>query len=121
MKKNPQVPVINKEHIPTDSEIFKEFDAGRGGPAKYSPKHKLTEKRPDIGVVKITKTESPKAEEDYRMDLYPSLAAVKPNKLVFKYTEPVDHKPRNVPEKELRPETWKYYDVNLDAVRAELA
>ena len=81
----------------------------------------MTEKRADFGVVKIHKHESPEREEDARLDLYPNDNAVKPNKLVFKYTTPVDHKPKNVPNKELYPENWKYYDVNLDAVREELA
>jgi hypothetical protein len=100
--------------------VFKEFDAKKGGPAKYDPLHKLTEKRADIGVVKIQKApENTKDEVDDRIDLYPN--AIKPNKLVFKYTVPIDHKPKHVPDSVLNPETWKYYDVNLDAVREELA
>jgi hypothetical protein len=65
--------------------VYKQFDAKKGGPGLYDPVHKLTEKRADFGVVKIQKApENIKEEIDDRIDLYPN--AIKPNKLVFKYT-----------------------------------
>ena len=49
------------------------------------------------------------------IDLYPNKP--KKNRLVFKYMKPVDRKI----EPQIEPDTWVYYDVDLDAVRAELA
>ena len=45
----------------------------------------------------------------------------KPNKLVFKYYKPVEVGPQHVPEGKENPGRWVFYDVDLDAVRAELA
>lgn len=46
--------VINKEHFMTDHEIDKLYEEVCGpGPASYQQKHKLTEKRADVGVVKF--------------------------------------------------------------------
>ncbi len=41
------------EHSMPDSKFEKEIEDMRMGPAKYDPEFKLTEKRADIGVVKI--------------------------------------------------------------------
>jgi len=39
---------------------------------------------------------------------------LKPNKLVFQYHDPVVHEPLHVPDKELYPERWQFYDTNTD-------
>ena len=56
------------------------------------------------------------------MALDPKYDLVRPNnaKMVFKYMEPTEHRPPNVPESEANPGRWVYYDVDLNAVRAEL-
>ena len=45
----------------------------------------------------------------------------KPNKLVFKYFKPVEQHPPNLPDGVVNRGRWVFYDVDLDAVRAELA
>ena len=63
-----------------------------------------------------------KEEEDNRPDIYPNFDIDKPNKLVFQYHEPSkDLDPMHTPEKKIFKEHWKFYDVNLDAIRAEVA
>jgi hypothetical protein len=49
------------------------------------------------------------------IDLYPEKP--KPNKLVFKYMKPVERTVEGVKDEG----KWVFYDVDLDAVRAELA
>jgi hypothetical protein len=44
---------IQPEHVITDSEIKKELDKVRLGPASHDPVYSLTEKRLDVGQVKI--------------------------------------------------------------------
>jgi len=45
--------VINKEHLMTDHEIDKLYEQiVAPGPQSYQQKHKLTEKRTDVGMVK---------------------------------------------------------------------
>ena len=41
------------EHEITDAQLIKEFEKTRLGPQLYKPEFKLTEKRADIGIVKI--------------------------------------------------------------------
>ena len=55
------------------------------------------------------------------MDLYPNYNVTKPNKLVFKYYQPAVVGPQHVPDATENPGKWVFYDVDLDAVRAELA
>lgn len=45
----------------------------------------------------------------------------KPNKLTFKMMLPTEPKERHLSDAELNPGKWVFYDVNLDAVREELA
>ena len=83
----------------------------------------MTEKRLNVGI-KNWKNEwsYPDAEEeDLRMLLLPEEKLVKPNKLGFKYHKPTEVVRPNPTEKELNPEQWKFYDVDLDAVREEIA
>lgn len=95
----------------------------KGGPGYYDIEHKLTEKRADIGVLRIKEPIEPiKEEVDARLPLYPNYDIDKPNKLVFQYHEPVKGlSPPHTPDKELMKEHWKFYDVNLNAIRAEIA
>ena len=60
-------------------------------------------------------------EEDTQADLYPNYNVDKPNKLVFKYYQPTEHRPANIPDREANPGRWVFYDVDLDVVREELA
>ena len=62
-----------------------------------------------------------KEEVDDKSDLNPNLDAIKPNKLVFKYYQPTEHYPQNIPDKISNPGRWVYYNVDLDAVRAQVA
>ena len=54
-------------------------------------------------------------------EINPNYDMTKPNRLVFKYHQPSNVQPTNIPDKELHPEYWRFYDVDLDKVRAELA
>ena len=40
---------------------------------------------------------------------------------MFKYYKPAEVGPTNLTDSELNPGKWVFYDVDLDAVRAELA
>lgn len=109
---------ILPEHVITDSEITKELEKRRLGPASHDPIFKLTEKRLDVGVMKMQEdyyipTDSNDWKEGFKTELYPEKP--RPNKLVFKYMPPSEVKPK---EEQGR---WVFYDVDLDAVRAELA
>ena len=116
-------PIIAKEHVMTDYEIDKLYEQVCGpGPASFNPEHKLTEKRTDVGVPKFTK---PFKEESVEIDdkaaLYPNTAAILPNHMTFKYHVPADVGPQHTPEKVKKPGEWKYYEVDLDAVREQVA
>ena len=116
--------VIPPEHEITIGEILKEYDQTKRGPGQYAPSHVLTEQRQDKGVVPIKEAYYEKGDDDYaegQVDLYPNYNITKPNKLVFKYYQPAEVGPRHAPEAVVRPGRWVYYDVDLDAVRAELA
>ncbi len=109
---------IPPEHSVPNSLIEKELEDRRLGPASHDPNYKLVEPRQDQGVVKIMEPYFEKKEdfsEGNVIDLYPNKP--KKNRLVFKYMKPVDRKI----EPQIEPDTWVYYDVDLDAVRAELA
>lgn len=114
--------MIMPEHIQTFSEMLKEYEQSKSGPTTYQPKFKLTEKRGDIGVMTIREPyyeKSAEDEEDTRPAIDPE--PIKSNKLVFKYHEPTDHKPQHAPESVLKPGKWVFYDVDLDAVKEQLA
>jgi len=55
------------------------------------------------------------------MQLLPEESTQKPNKLVFKYHKPNEVKTTYPTDKELNPEKWKFYDVDMDAVKEEIA
>jgi hypothetical protein len=56
------------------------------------------------------------------MPLFPNAKAILPNHMTFKYFEPSkDIGPKNIPEKELNPGKWRYYDVNLDAIKEQVS
>ena len=98
--------------------IEKELEERRLGPASHDPKFDLVEKRLDVGTIKIKEPYFEKKEdfsEGNVIDLYPNKP--KKNRLVFKYKEPTERK-INVDADEGK---WVFYDVDLDAVRAELA
>lgn len=54
---------------------------------------------------------------DEQKPLYPDFDHDKPNKLVAKMMPDSDVKPKNIPDKVLNPEHWKYYDDNLDMIK----
>lgn len=56
------------------------------------------------------------------MDINPNYDFDKPNKLTFAYHEPSkDLDPMHTPDKKLYPEKWRYYDIDLNVVREEVA
>ncbi|CDW74037.1 UNKNOWN [Stylonychia lemnae] len=120
----PQIAIL-PEHNIRDSELLKEYEKTRLGPTSYKVSYNLTERRPDFGIVKIKQPINPineEEEEDDRPLLYPKYDLVQPNKLVFKYYEPLqDLRPEHTPEKEMHPPRWKFYDYDLDAVREQVA
>lgn len=97
-----------------------------GGPAGYDIKHDLTEMRMDKGAIKM---KPPKEQKEFtalnpdletqakRPDIYPDFDYDKPKKLTHMYKDPVEQAPTNIPDKALKPEHWKFYDGDLDAVR----
>ena len=103
---------------------MKEFESTRLGPSSYEVSYKLTEKRDDFGIVKIKKpyfTIIEEEEDDERPELHPNYDFDKPNKLVFKYHEPLKGLgPAHTPEKELNPGKWIFYDYDLDAIREQV-
>ena len=100
---------------------MREFEKTKNGPSTYNPEFKLIEKRIDIGVMTIRE---PYHEKDnFDLDLRPAIdpEQIKPNKLTFKYHMPTVHKPMHSPDNILNPGAWVFYDVDLDAVREQLA
>lgn len=91
----------------------------RLGPASHDPSYSLVERRADFGVMPIKQNYYvPREPEDegFRMDLNPEKP--RKNRLVFKYKLPTERK-KDVPAKDEG--RWVFYDVDLDAVRTELA
>ena len=113
---------IAPEHEVVTSEMIKEHLLTKQGPATYDPSFKLVEPRPDIGVKKMRDDYVVQPEEfDTMRPLEPNFNFTKPNKLVFKYYKPTEQRPPNMPESQANPGQWVFYDIDLDAVRAELA
>ena len=90
--------------------------------------HKLTEKRADVGVVKFDAQStdvsdgSTQKKADERIPLFPKYDAVLPNHMTFKYYEPSkDVGPQHTPEKIKNPGRWRFYEVDLNSVREQLA
>lgn len=52
------------------------------------------------------------------MYLVPELP--KKNRLIFKYMPKTEHGPAHMPDSVANPGRWRYYDVDLDAVREQL-
>jgi len=44
----------------------------------------------------------------------------KKNRLIFKYMPKTEHGPAHMPDSVANPGRWRYYDVDLDAVREQL-
>lgn len=80
---------IAPEHIITDAEIDKMFEAiKRPGPGAHDVTHKLTEKRADIGVSKDLykhDRKPEKVEEDDRAPLHPKTTQTLPNHMTFRF------------------------------------
>lgn len=115
---------ILPEHIMTDHEIDKLYQEIVGpGPATFAPEHKLTEKRADVGVTKfLPPVKETEPEVDDRVPLFPKTALILPNHMTFKYYEPSkDLGPQHPPESELNPGQWKFYQIDLDAVKESVA
>jgi hypothetical protein len=92
VKKRSKSIKILPEHKYTNSEIERELEKKKLGPATYEVEFTLTERRPDLGIVKIKLPYNPIKEEDNeddRPELYPNYDIDKPNRLTFKYHEPV--------------------------------
>lgn len=115
----------------TDYEIDKLYEKLMGpNPQTFKPVYKLTEKRDDIGVVKyqeestdVSENNSSKKEKiDERVPLYPKYESILPNHMTFKYYEPSkDIAPQHTPDKVKNPGRWKFYDVDLNAVKEQIS
>lgn len=91
--------------------------------------YQQTEKRNDIGIVKMAKLNEHNARENnldhlnkgenFDNDLiFPDIDATKPNKKRGpKYHQPTDKQPPHLPDKELYPEEWAFYNYDLNDVR----
>jgi len=92
------------------------------GPSSYDPKHKLVEPRTDA-LTNILPEHTPfLTDKDTLTDINPDINAIKPNKMTFKYHQPSDKLgPKHTPDKDLFPERWRFYDIDLNVVREELA
>ena len=115
---------IQPEHIMTDYEIDKLYEQiAKPGPSTFKPEHKLTEKRTDVGVPKFAQPVKEEEEEiDERVALFPQVAAILPNHMTFKYYEPSKGLgPQHTPDKVLNPGNWKFYQIDLDAVKEQVA
>ena len=128
---NPNIDAVRKtaadvkiapEHEVTLNEMLKEYRKTKNGPGTYDPTHDLTEQRQGMGVGKFNYPYYETREyKDERKLLFPNIKLTKPNKLVFKYYKPAEVGPEHTPDKVENPGRWVFYDVDLDAVRADLA
>ena len=122
-KHTPKIAIL-PEHQVKDTELLKEYEKTRLGPGTYKVSYNRTERRADFGVPKfklpyVIKEEE---EEDDRPELHPNYDFDKPNKLVFKYFEPLQGLgPSNLTDAEIFPGKWKFYDFDLDAIRERVA
>jgi hypothetical protein len=114
IKKRIKVAMILPEHPPKREILDEKIKVG---PGSYQVDHKHTEPRQDAGTIKIVQAKEKKEVLDDKPPLEPNFDYDKPEKGVPLYKDPVDHRPQHVPEKYLNIEKWKYYDVNLDAIR----
>jgi len=59
---------------------------------------------------------------DERIPLYPKYDAVLPNHMAFTYYEPYEGKqPQHTPEKIRNPGRWRFYEVDLNTVKEQVA
>lgn len=97
------------------------FDNITPGPAAHEISHNLVEKRTDIGIKKFEVENASTASEsvDDKMPLNPNYDQVRPNHLgiTFKFFEEERFKDKF----DRDGGKWKYYDVDLDAIRETLA
>ena len=100
-------PHIDPEHI----SILPQDFSKRIGPGEYQPSYKLVEFRDSLGAVKLIPVEEKPDDIDSRVLLYPNVDFQHPNHLVFQYHQPAFVQPAHLPDKDLFPEQWKFYDV----------
>ena len=99
------------------------------GPGAYDLNYDLVEQRDDIGVLPYILTEKNDrmnlidfAKRDvFDGELNPNYDFDKPNKPRFKYHLDTVWGPEHIPNSELFKEIWKFYDIDLDVVRPEVA
>ena len=110
-KKQPPRPFINKPHSkpPLPPDLSKKI-----GPGQYEPSHNLVEKRNSISVPTFIPQEERSPEKDMKIPLNPDYTLTKPSKPSYKYHEPSEVMPPQVPDKVLNPEKWKFYDYSKD-------
>lgn len=123
-KKNAPEIGINREHVLPESVIDRELEAMRVGPANYEPEFKLTEARTTKGnVIFRMPIKEEKVEEQEGPDFLAQEADefMKPNKGAPVMKQSIEHHPAHLPDKHEFPERWEFYDINLNAVREEIA
>ncbi len=105
-----------------ESVFHKAFEQSKVGPGSNDPIFSLVERRADFGVPTIKEPYFTKdTRNDYEGDnLYLVPELPKKNRLIFKYMPKTDHQPAHMPDSVSNPGRWKYYDVDLDAVREQL-
>ena len=102
----PPRPHIDPEHV----SILPPDFSKRLGPGEYAPLYSLVQPRESIGAVKLFPTvEKPQVLDD-RVLLYPDMQSQFPNHLVFQYHQPTIIQPMHVPDSDLFPEHWRFYD-----------
>ncbi len=126
VKPRPKAAIINppREGSPR-TELYRE----KLGPGAYDINYDLVEQRDDIGAVAYKLTEKNDranlidfAKKDaFDGDLNPNYDFDKPNKPTFKYHEDTVWRPEHIPNSELFKEIWRFYDIDLDVVRPEIA
>jgi len=119
--------IVLPEHPP---EKLPELEDIKRGPGAYDASHKLTEKRVDLGVVKFPELNEHNMRENqvdgankeaFDGELEPNYDVIKPRIPGFAYHEPVQLEgPAYPSEAELNPGEWKFYDVNLGAIKPEV-
>ena len=93
------------------------------GPGHFKPSHKLTEKRADIGIKNFANeaasTDASETAEkiDDRGALDPNYDAILPNHMTFKFFSA----DRGLSKPDKKDGRWHFYDVDLDAVREQIA
>jgi len=100
-------PHIAPEHFSVLAPDFSE----RLGPGEYDPVYRLVDHRDSVGAVKLFPVEEKQADIDSRMLLYPNVDLQHPNHLVFQYHQPALVQPAHLPDNDLFPEQWKFYDL----------